>query len=460
MKFVLLTHRYLPHFLGGVEVYTHRLAQALKRLGHSVTIIAFNPTHEPATEAIKTSQDEYDQMPVWRLTFTPAQRPWQTYIYAYDPEVGQVVKRILQDETPDLLVIMNFHYVTLASVEAAVELGIPVVHIATDFTPICRLSTFIRLDHKPCQEGESVKSCAACYISDHLLGRVAAVALNKFSEEQIVQWAFQGVRNQRYLPVWKRLQPYWNQVAVTEQRLKLIAPLRHKIDLVLAPTRYAMDMFLANGFRTDQMALLPFGVTEDSPLANIKRVSAPYTRFLFISRFQPYKGAHLLIEAFNRLRHPQGATLTLYGDADGHDEYVRQLNAAAAGNNRIFLRGRLPLTELPNAFAETDFFVLPATWHENSPLILLDAIESKTPVIASHVGGLTDFIQDGVNGLLFPMGNLPALQNLMQQAIDQPNLADTLRPKTSLLRVDEYAQTMIQLVQSKSHLPEVMKNTS
>lgn len=457
MKFVLLAHRYLPRFLGGVEVYTHRLAQALKQLGHDITIIALDPTNDTSSETITVYLDEYDHTVVWRLRLSPARRPWQTYVHAYDPEVGQIVKRILQDENPDILIIMNFYLVTLAPVEAASDLGIPVMHVATDFTPVCRLYTFIRGDGSPCQAGESIKSCAACYLSGHILGRLATSVLDRLPEETIVRWAHR--RRRGIFLLWKLLQPYWDQVIVTEQRLKTIRPLREKIDLVLAPTKYTLKVFLANGFRPAQLFLLPFGVTSDSPLASVKHVPAAHARFLFIGRFQPYKGAHLLIEAFNHLPSPQGATVTFYGKADGHDAYFSQLKAMAAANERIHFGGRIAPTALADAFAKADFFVLPVTWHENSPLILLDAVESKTPVIASDVGGVTDIIKHEVNGLLFPMGDKRALQQLMQRVIDQPGLADQLRPSITLPRIDDCAKTIVKLCRDRLLVSETRRAT-
>jgi glycosyltransferase involved in cell wall biosynthesis len=169
---------------------------------------------------------------------------------------------------------------------------------------------------------------------------------------------------------------------------------------------------------------------------------------LFIGRLQPYKGAHLLVEAFNNLDAANGATLTLYGAAaGGYEAYFDQLNDMMSRNKRIRFRGRIPPERLGEAFAEADYFVLPSTWHENSPLILLDALQSKTPVIASNIGGVTDLVRDGINGMLFPMGDAGMLQKVMQQAIDQPELLVQLRAGVDLPTIDEYAHTLLRLAE-------------
>ncbi|MCP5101692.1 MAG: glycosyltransferase family 4 protein, partial [Chloroflexi bacterium] len=82
-------------------------------------------------------------------------------------------------------------------------------------------------------------------------------------------------------------------------------------------------------------------------------------------------------------------------------------------------------------------------WHENSPLIVLDALQSHTPVISSDIGGVTDVVKHDVNGLLFPMGNVTALQQLLQRTIDEPQLVDKLRAGVDLPSIDSYAENMM-----------------
>jgi glycosyltransferase involved in cell wall biosynthesis len=205
-------------------------------------------------------------------------------------------------------------------------------------------------------------------------------------------------------------------------------------------------MFLENGFSPEQVHCLPFGVEENRSPSGHRHSAAAHTRFLFVGRLQPYKGTHLLLQAFNNLLAPKEATLTIYGAADGHEAYFDQLKRMMAGHERVSFGGQIPPDQLGDAFAQADYLVLPSLWHENSPLILLDALQSKTPVIASDIGGVTDLIQDGVNGLLFPMGDADGLQQVMQRAIDQPALVERLRLAANPPDIDNYAQTMLRLL--------------
>ena len=476
MKIMLCARKFKPPLVGGVDVYAERLGRALQRLGHEVSIIAVDSqgnttesmeetqrlsesgevksstplsesrrSHPGANGAITVAADEHDGMAVHRLHFDFSGRPKEAFDNAYDPEMDHVIRGILQQQQPKLFVVLNFYMVTLATVAAAKALGIPVVHIATDFLPICRRATLMQWNDGACRVGESVKTCAACFVSHHVLGRAAAALLNQLPEERLVAWG--SAQDGSGLPVPLRLfNPYWKQVAIMERRLRILQPLREQIDLVLTPTQYTRQAFLENGFRPEQVHFLPFGVEPEHSLAAIRHVPAPTIRFLFIGRLQPYKGAHLLLQAFNNLSSARGAGLTIYGTADdGYEAYYSQLQAMMARNENVHFGGRIAPDDLGQAFAEADYFVLPSTWHENSPLIILDALQSKTPVIASNIGGVTDVVKDGVNGMLFPMGDAKALQHVLQQAIDRPLLIEQLRAGVNLPTIGGYAETMLQL---------------
>src|SRR3990172_4442430 len=301
MKITLSSRRFLPPFSGGVDVYADRLARAFRRMGHQTALLAFDLQEAAAGPEVVVGKDEHQGLPVWRFVLTSVGRFESTFPYAYHKEMGESIRAVLQQERPDLLFVLSFYLSTLAAVEAAKDLGIPVAHIATDFVPICRRSTLIRWDGKACQKGESLKSCAACFVSHRPLGRWAARILDALPEPALLRFSERsGDGRSRGLS--RPLNPYWKQVSLMRDRLRLLRPLRELIDKVFAPTRYTADAFLASGFRPDQVRLLPFAVEESSLLARIRRSAADHCRFLFIGRLQPYKGAHKIGRASCRER--------------------------------------------------------------------------------------------------------------------------------------------------------------
>jgi glycosyltransferase involved in cell wall biosynthesis len=438
--------------MGGVDVYAERLGRALERLGHEIGALGFDGAAEIASAGLVMERARFGSWPAWYVRFSMERRPQQAYDHAYDPEMGAIVGKVLDEARPDLFVVLNFYQVTLAAVEAARERNIPVVHVATDFIPICRRATFIRWNGASCTTGETVQSCAACFVSEDPLGRLSASILDKLPAEATQTLA--GNSDYDLPHPLAPLNPYWRQVRLMTERLRILGPLRKKINLVLTPTTFTRDAFVANGFDAANVELLPFAVDADHPLGRVTKAPSDHIRFLFVGRLQPYKGAHLLLEAFDRLVDPRGATLTIYGAAGGeYEAYFHRLQRVMARNARIDFRGTIAPERLGEAFSRSDYFILPSTWHENSPLILLDALQSKTPVIASRIGGVTDAVEHESNGLLFPMGDAEALRQTLQRTIDEPGLVERLSAAVELPLIEDYAQRLLDLCGERGLLP-------
>jgi glycosyltransferase involved in cell wall biosynthesis len=442
MRIVLCSQAFKAPLVGGVDVYTDRLARALNSLGHQVLVLAVDGSGE--TEHPIIEPDHLNGLEIQRLVFDLRQRPARAFDLLEAPELRQLAREALASFRAELLIMMNFYLPTFSLVEAALDLDLPVVHVATDFLPICRRGTFIRWHGRSCEVGESLHHCSECYVSHRLMGRSASSVMRILPEESLASLAGAAATGGVKLAL-RPLAGYFRQVRWMAGRLERLQPLREAIRLVLAPTRFTEQMFLENGFRADQVRFLPFGIEPDRPAASTPPPQETHAKFLFVGRLQPYKGLHVLLDAFNGLADPQDAKLVIYGTFDGHDQYYSDLEKKIRGNPQIEFRGRIAPEDLPQAFAEAGYFILPSTWHENSPLIVLDALQSQTPVISSAIGGITDIIEHDVNGLLFPMGNVDALKHLLQQAIHEPGLLARLQQPVALPTIADYAQELLAL---------------
>ena len=92
-------------------------------------------------------------------------------------------------------------------------------------------------------------------------------------------------------------------------------------------------------------------------------------------------------------------------------------NAPAARYGGAYRRN-----ELPQLIAGADWVVFPSQWWENAPLVINEAFQHWRPVICSAIGGALELVQDGVNGLHFPVGDAASLAAAMRRAIEEPGL--------------------------------------
>jgi len=135
---------------------------------------------------------------------------------------------------------------------------------------------------------------------------------------------------------------------------------------------------------------------------------------LFVGRLEPQKGIGELLSAFEGLRaRVPRAMLALVGDGVSRDEV--RARTAAWGPSALQL-GPLPHEQVAAWMAACDVLTLPS-WAEGTPNVVLEALASGRPVVASRVGGIPDVLRDDRAGLLVPPRDARALRDAIAHAL-------------------------------------------
>jgi glycosyltransferase involved in cell wall biosynthesis len=148
---------------------------------------------------------------------------------------------------------------------------------------------------------------------------------------------------------------------------------------------------------------------------------------LFASKLQERKHCDDLIAAYARLA-SGGAQplpyLVVVGDGEQRGALERQ--AAANGLNGIRFCGFRNQSELPRFFDLATVFVLPSR-HEPWGLIVNEVMNAGRPVVVSDdVGCGPDLIEDGVNGCVYPVGDVEALAGALRRVLETPGRAEEM----------------------------------
>jgi glycosyltransferase involved in cell wall biosynthesis len=125
--------------------------------------------------------------------------------------------------------------------------------------------------------------------------------------------------------------------------------------------------------------------------------------------------------AFGALRECEGVALVLAGDGP---ERAR-LEEPARGLPVRFL-GPQPRETVLELLAAADALLLSSTW-ENFPHAVVESLAVGTPVIAAAVGGVSEIVEDGVNGLLVPPQDPAALAAAIRRFFEDEALRARLR---------------------------------
>jgi glycosyltransferase involved in cell wall biosynthesis len=139
-----------------------------------------------------------------------------------------------------------------------------------------------------------------------------------------------------------------------------------------------------------------------------------------VGRLCDVKGQRELIQA---LAHVPEATAVLVGaDLEQGGAYQRQLEqtAEAVGvRDRVVFAGRR--NDVGDVLAELDVFALPS-WTEGLPLVVLEAMARRRPVVATKVGGTPEVVVDGETGLLVPPRDPEALAAALRRLLEDAEL--------------------------------------
>ena len=124
-----------------------------------------------------------------------------------------------------------------------------------------------------------------------------------------------------------------------------------------------------------------------------------------VSNFREVKRVKDVVRVFARIRRAMPATLVMVGDGPERVDAEHEARELGVSGDVRFL-GRLDT--VASLLQSTDLFVLPSQT-ESFGLAALEAMACGSPVVASRAGGLPEVVDDGVNGILEPVGSVEAM---------------------------------------------------
>ena len=104
--------------------------------------------------------------------------------------------------------------------------------------------------------------------------------------------------------------------------------------------------------------------------------------------------------------------------------------------------GAVPHHDLPRYLAASDVFVAAATGQESFGVVLAEAMAAGLPVVATDIAGYREVVRDGVDGLLAPASDAPALATGLRRLLDDAVLADRLR-QAGRARAEEFSWDVV-----------------
>ncbi|MBT5319735.1 MAG: glycosyltransferase family 4 protein [Chloroflexi bacterium] len=168
--------------------------------------------------------------------------------------------------------------------------------------------------------------------------------------------------------------------------------------------------------------VIPNGIDFDrfaSPRPRMEQFDDGQINLLFVGRMEKRKGLRYLLSAYADLKwdYP-GLKLTVVSPGEPDAESQRVMGERNI-TDVVFARS-VSDEDLPAYYQSSDIFCSPATGGESFGIVLLEAMASGTPIVASDIAGYRDVISHGDEGLLARPGDPAALSGAIRTLIDDP----------------------------------------
>ena len=231
---------------------------------------------------------------------------------------------------------------------------------------------------------------------------------------------------------------------------RLLAKLQGKIAISQA-ARECVSRYLPGNYQ-----VIPIGIDTDffSPqVPPVEKFADGKVNILFVGRLERRKGLDCLLAAYGKVKKEfPDLRLIIVGTGAKLPKYKTMVEEDKLTN--VVFAGFVPRKDLPRYYSSADICCFPATNSESFGTVLLEAMASGKPVIASNVGGYNEVLSHGEEGLIIPSKDEEALaQALLLLAQNKPlrqqmgakgrNKAEKYSWKNVAQRVMDYYVTLL-----------------
>jgi glycosyltransferase involved in cell wall biosynthesis len=265
----------------------------------------------------------------------------------------------------------------------------------------------------------------------------------------ITSWPAVEAAHQETVPaIW-----YIHETLVAARFLKQVwqaSAALHVARLIVVPTEQTAGML--KGATKTRIVTVPYGIPDMADLAPKKKANGKKISFAAVGSFEPRKGQDILVEAIGRLNRGtrDKASFKLAG---------RVLDPKFFGQlqKRIAKFKSVELIESPDhetalqLLTNADALICPSR-DETMPITIIEAARSGKAIISTDIGGIAEWIRNGLNGVLVPAENPAALADAIARCGQDRQLLDRLgaaarRTYERHFRLDRFTKDFTALIE-------------
>ena len=190
-----------------------------------------------------------------------------------------------------------------------------------------------------------------------------------------------------------------------------------RFDHMIVASGYMHEHLLLHSFEDTRISTIPLfssNINNTEYSINISKEK----RFLFVGQLIRGKGVDTLLDAFFQIRHLNVA-LDICGDGRQRAELEKFADKLGL-SHKVFFHGKVSSDDLSAYYENTYAVVVPSRAPETFNLVGLEAMKHSKAVIATDVGGIREWLEDGLTGYLFPSNDVNRLGDILEDALSNP----------------------------------------
>ncbi len=201
-------------------------------------------------------------------------------------------------------------------------------------------------------------------------------------------------------------------------------------DQIICCSQYMQDEICSLfGVHRDMVKIIPNGVDPDQFKALPEKPRLEITpqdiAIVFMGRLVPEKGVWQLINCMPQVLE-RIADAKLYIGGRGPQKAILEERVAELGlEEQIIFAGFLKEKDRNYVYNRASLAVFPSLY-EPFGIVALEAMATRTPVVVSDIGGLSEIVKDQITGLKVPAGNESALAEAIIKVLEDQNLAEQM----------------------------------
>jgi glycosyltransferase involved in cell wall biosynthesis len=409
MNVLLMTHRFPPDGVAGVERITEDLADGLARRGEAVTVV----TRQWSRRARIVSKWKHDVTPegvsVERL---PGVAPSLDRPFRRNDTVIRSFAKAFAAVNPDVVHLMHAYGFSPACIELVVRKRVPLVVSLQDFFFACPLVHLEKKDGRLCAGPNGGAECAStCFVSD---------------PNGTARWALRAAFFRTVLGVAAE---------------------------VIAPSKYVASYFLSEGLADGHVRVIANGVRvpERRRMRPVPRSGR--LRLAYIGVVTPHKGVDLIFDALTSVQGRPVAQSLMVAGAEPDAGYTNRLRSVARqlAYTDVVFKGTYERSELDLLLNETDVVIVPSRVPETFSMTVREAHACGVPVIVARIGALTDAIEESVTGWSFEPDSADGLARVLEHLASDPGEVARARDAVSRVHpftIDQHTEAILDLYRS------------